>query len=99
MEFFFSDDTLEKLRTKHYVERHEVIECFDNRTKKALIDDREEHRTNPPTEWFISETDAGRRLKVVYIRVSASATVIRTAYEPSEDEERIYRQRAKGREL
>lgn len=99
MEFFFSDDTLEKLRTKHGVERHEVIECFENRTKKALIDDREQHRTDPATEWFISETDAGRRLKVVYIRASATISVIRTAYEPSEDEERIYRQRAKGREL
>ncbi len=99
MDYLFSDDTLEKLRTKHGVEKHEVIECFDSRSKKALIDDREEHRTDPPTQWFISETDAGRRLKVVFIRISASEAVIRTAYEPSEDEERICQQRAKGREL
>lgn len=90
MQLLISDKIARKLKERHNVTEREVFECFRNRTKRPLVDDREEHRTDPPTQWFISETDAGRRLKVVYIRLNANDFVIRSTYEPNAEEERIY---------
>jgi hypothetical protein len=94
MEYIISAKTAGKLRKKHVVYEHEVIECFENRVKPALEDDRDEHRTRPPTKWFIAETDAERRLKVVFIQIAPSRIVIRTAYEPNDIEEKIYERKA-----
>lgn len=52
----------------------EVRECFLNRCGRVVCDDREEHRTDPATVWFVAETHVGRLLKIVYV----------------EDEENIY---------
>jgi len=90
MEYIISEATAKKLREKHFVFEDEVIECFENQTKDAIEDTREQHRTYPPTMWFIAETDAGRRLKVVFIQISETKIVIRTAYQPDEIEEKIY---------
>lgn len=49
------------------VTEQEIVECFENRTKRALIDNRQRHKTKPPTRWFIAETDSGWKLKVVFI--------------------------------
>lgn len=58
-----------------------------------LEDAREEHRTHPPTQWFIAQTDTGRRLKVVFVEdVDAGAIHIKTAYESNATEEKIYGQ-------
>lgn len=91
-----SDAIERKLREDHQVDQFEILQCFDNRTRTTLVDDREEHKTDPPTRWFIAETDTGRRLKVVYIQLTALDFVIRTVYEPSEDEEYIYTERSRG---
>jgi hypothetical protein len=46
----------------------EIVQCFANREARiALIDPREEHQSEPPTRWFISETDFGRKLKIAFI--------------------------------
>jgi hypothetical protein len=42
------------------------------------------------TLWFIAETDAGRCLKVVFQRYNSTEYVIKSAYEPNADEERLY---------
>ncbi len=68
----------------------EIVECFQNRTKRALIDNRQQHRTRPPTRWFIAETDFRRRLKIVFITYSTGDHVIKSAFEPYEYEELIY---------
>lgn len=91
MYFLISEVTAGKLKEKHRVTEQEVIECFQNRTRKALIDDREEHRTYPPTKWFISKTDAGRELKIVFVPISPVEIVVKTAYEPNEKVKRIYK--------
>ncbi len=96
MDYLLTEATARKLRQKHNVVEREVIECFCNRKKQTLIDNREEHKTDPPTRWFIAATEAGRRLKVVYIRLSSTEVAIRTAYEPNADEERVYSERARG---
>ncbi len=90
MRLLVSDKIARKLKDRHQVTESEVLECFANRVRKALVDDREEHRTDPPTQWFIAETDAGRRLKVVYIQLNTEDVALRSAYEPNTEEERIY---------
>jgi len=85
----------EKLLKKHDVDESEVEECFLNRDGRLLAENREAHKTTPPTQWFISETDVGRRLKIVFIEDILGAYQIKTAYEPCEDEEKIYEKYAK----
>lgn len=95
MELIISAATAHKLKYKHKVTEQEVIECFYNRTRETIIDDREQHRSVPPTEWFIADTFAGRRLKVVFISVLVDElAILRTAYPPNTLEERLYEQEA-----
>ncbi len=88
---FIGRKIAKKLQDKHHVIASEVIECFNNNIGKYLQDDRDEHKTNPPTLWFIAQTDAGKRLKVVFIRYSINEYVLKTAYPPNLDEEKIYK--------
>ncbi len=63
-----------------------------------LEDDREEHRTDPATQWFIAETNQRRKLKVVFILrhdLRSKRIDIRTAFEPNAEEMRIYEKHAK----
>ena len=54
-------------------------------------DSREQHQTDPPTRWFISRTDAGRLLKVVFIHYQfANEIYIKSAYEPNPTEIDLY---------
>jgi hypothetical protein len=80
----------EKLTVKHRVNEEEIEQCFHNRTCDFMIDIRAEHRTNPITRWFISETDVGRQLKIAFIPMGDDLH-IRSAYEPNEAEKDIYR--------
>lgn len=49
----------------------------------------------PPTRWFISETDYGRKLKIVFMNTD-QGVVIRTAYDPNPEEMRIYKKYGGG---
>jgi len=80
----------EKLLNKHQVTTTEVFECFFNRTKGLLEDARVDHKTNPPTLWFIAETDHSRLLKIVFIELPNGAYEIKTAYTPNDNEVKIY---------
>ncbi len=90
MNLHFNKTIILKLKHKHKVMPSEVEECFYNRNKGLLEDTREEHQTRPPTLWFISETDHGRILKVVFIELQNGRYEIKTAYEPNEIEVTIY---------
>ena len=72
----------------------EIVECFENQTKDAIEDTREEHTTYPPTLWFIAETGAGCRLKVVFIQLSRTKVVVKTVYQPDAIEEEVYEREA-----
>lgn len=86
----------EKLAGKHPpVTQDEIVQCFANRTGKLLFDQREQHQSDPPTRWFISETDYGRKLKIAFINTDPGI-VIRTAYDPNSEETRIYRKYGGG---
>lgn len=82
---------VQKLRSKHQVEMHEVEEAFLNRTGRLARELRQVDPKQAPRYWFIADTDGGRRLKVVYaLDRAAPAPVLITAYPPNEREERLY---------
>lgn len=84
-----------KLLDRHGVTVEEVRECFANCVGGLLTDNREEHKTNPPTEWFIAETNRGRRLKVIFVEDNGSV-YLKSAFAPNGDEERMYAKVAKS---
>ena len=45
-----------------------VYNTVNARPGNLLIDNRALTRTNPPTLWFLSKTNQGRLLKIVYIQ-------------------------------
>lgn len=83
------DAVREKLATKHKVTTEEVSQCFSTRDAGFLVDDREDHKTDPPTLWFVSETFWGRKLKVVFF-MTEQEVVIKTCYQANPDEIAIY---------
>lgn len=95
MALILSQKILEKLASKHGVNKDEVEQCLANRTGKFLRDTREEHQSNPPTAWFIAETNFGRLLKIVCI-LQDKDVFIRTAYPPNEAELHLYKIHGEG---
>lgn len=90
MGLVISSKVREKLAQKTPpVTEDEIRQCFANRDGRYLIDEREQHTTDPPTRWFIAETDSGRKLKVAFIPRNPDI-VIKTAYDPNNVELRIY---------
>jgi hypothetical protein len=84
----------EKLSKKNPpVTRREVEQCFENLSDGLLTDEREQHKTDPPTLWFISKTNANRDLKIVYVE-DGGLIYLKSAYDPNDDERRIYRKYA-----
>jgi hypothetical protein len=91
MSLLISPRVREKLANKTPpVSREEICECFATRDGALLVDDRETNKTTPPTQWFISDTYAGRLLKVVFVMLEDGQIAIKTAYDPNEQEKRIY---------
>ena len=81
LKYVFSSRITEKLETKHSVTKQEVKECFNNSSGVTVEDTRDEHATNPPTQWFIALTNSGRELKVVFIYDSEEETIyVKTAF-------------------
>lgn len=89
-----SEAVLEKLKAKHNVTRREVEQCFENKCGLLLMDDREEHRTDPPTLWFVAPTNAGRLLKIIFI-FRDGLVHLRSAYDASAEIQRLYETQAR----
>lgn len=83
MNFRISGAVRAKLQEKHGVSPKEVYECFMNREGSSFTDTRADHLTDPPTQWFIAETDCGRKLKVIYVQYDGFFA-IKSAY-PAND--------------
>lgn len=92
MNLKISDKIRKKLNTKHSVSEEEILECFANREGVFLSDTREEHLTDPISQWFVAETDKGRLLKIVFIFRGKEGVEIKTAYNPSERVVELYEQ-------
>lgn len=84
-----TDAVAKKIRDKHGVDRREIEHCFVNRLGRLLEDRRARHKTNPPTLWFLSKTNQGRILKVVYIQIGPTIE-LKSAFEPNAEELAIY---------
>ena len=85
LKYVFSNRITEKLETRHSVTQQEVKQCFNNSSGVTVEDTREEHATNPPTEWFIALTDSGRELKVVFIYDEEDEVIyVKTAFKANE---------------
>lgn len=68
MALILSQRIKEKLSDdNHRITESDIHQCFANVEGGFLIDDREEHRTDPPTRWFVSQNDYGVRIKVMFI--------------------------------
>lgn len=89
MGIIISQAILNKLKTKHKVDRNEVMECFENREGKLLLDNRAAHK-DPPTYWFIAETNHQRELKVCFV-IENGNYFLRSTFEPNAEERRIYK--------
>ena len=94
MAILISAKVLEKLQTKHSITAEDVEQCFATRESGFLIDTREDHKTDPQTLWFISDTYMGVHLKVCFIP-SGCDYIVKTAYPANKDEQRIYNKFAK----
>jgi hypothetical protein len=94
-----SEPVSRKLTEKHGgVSADEILQCFENRTGRLLIETRPEHKTNPPTKWFISETNRGRKLKIAYMSTQDADGLraeIKSAYEPSRQTIEFYEANAR----
>ena len=86
--FLISARVRQKLADKHNVVPAEVEQCFLNfNGSQFLEDEREEHRTDPSTKWFISETDSGRLLKICFMFYEdRQKFAIKSAFEPNQAE-------------
>ena len=90
-EVIASPNIIDKILLVHKVDILEVEEAFNNWVGRPLIDDRKQHRTNPPTIWFCAETTDGRILKIVGIPlVETKEFVLKSAYEASDWEINFY---------
>ncbi|MGQ4583397.1 DUF4258 domain-containing protein [Lysobacter sp. F60174L2] len=89
MDLRISPRVADKLKEKHSVSHNEIAECFANRHGKFFTDTRANHATDPPTYWFVSETDTRRVLKVVFIR-HPDHFAIKSAYEPKDGSSELY---------
>lgn len=89
MSILITKEIEDKLREKHQVTPKEIAECLQNMNGGLLIDGRDKHKTNPPTNWFIAETNHKRVLKVCFMLIAGDFH-IKSAFEPNDDEVRIY---------
>ena len=88
--FEISQRVLDKLAGKTPpVTTKEVQECFENLRGSFLEDTREVHRTDPPSQWFVAETNHRRLLKVVFM-FKDQTFVIKSAFEPNDQEIALY---------
>lgn len=87
----------DKLEEKHSVKVGEVHECFFNREGPYLEDDEEDHRTDPPSYWFLSPTNRGRILKVIFVLRDGSL-YLKSAFDANPKSKRIYRELSEKQE-
>jgi hypothetical protein len=74
----------------HQVSEAEIRQAFANRVEIMVEDTRAWHRTNPPTLWFVAETDFGRKLKVMLVPHANGDVEIKSAYSATVKVQGIY---------
>lgn len=80
-----SPKTEKKIERKHNsISLDDIYYAFHNPLGGIFDDNRPEHKTEPPTRWFIGETEYGRKVKIAYIWPPGEKPRIKTAYEPKQ---------------
>lgn len=75
----------------HNVTEEEIVQCFANRYRGFCSDSRPIHKAPLPTQWFVAETDYGRRLKIVFMHdIPSNRMDIKSAYSATAEVTRIY---------
>jgi hypothetical protein len=94
MSLIISEKILEKIAAKTPpVTKREIEQCFNNREYGLLTDTREQHKTNPPTQWFVAYTNHGRALKIMFIQ-DKQDIYLKSAYDATVEIQRIYLNKA-----
>lgn len=93
MAIYISEKVRIKIEQKHSLTITEVHEAISGRLAGILEDTREEHLSDPPTQWFIGSTDFGKQIKIAFI-YKDDTMIIRTAYEANPQELAIYSKHA-----
>ena len=86
------DSVKNKVYKKHKLTLNEIQEAFENPLGNIYEDNRSEHKTTPPTLWFIGETLYGKKIKIVYIAFPDKPPVIKSAYEPEQPTKELYKE-------
>ena len=89
MAIIISDNISDKLAKKHKVSKSEIEQCFNNREGGLLVDDRDMHKTNPQTLWFVAPTNKNRLLKIMYV-TDGTDIFLKSAYDATQEVIRIY---------
>lgn len=71
------------------VTEREVRECFMAWDGRFCYDMKEEHRTDPPTRWFVCESHIGRLLKIMYVE-DEEHVYLKSAYLATGEVKRIF---------
>lgn len=102
MSIFISPTIKKKLAEKHNVTEDEIRQCFINVEGEYLRDLREDHATDPPTWWFIAETNRKRKLKVCFMvrkletpNGAETRIDIKTAFPPDLEDVECYERHGK----
>lgn len=74
--------------------RRIIEQCFENHCGRFCEDDREEHRTDPPTLWFVAPDNQNRLIKVVFVQ-HAGTVYLKSAYPADPEVLRIFKKYAK----
>lgn len=91
MHFIITPTIEEKIKEKHGVSVMEVEEAFNQFDGHLIEDTRAQHKTRPPTVWFLAETYDGKLLKLVLIwDVTNARAILKTAYAPDQEEINLY---------
>lgn len=96
MPIIISETIRAKLLAKHSLSEKEVYECFQNRNGEIFEDTRENHRTDPPTLWFVAETNRLRSVKVCYVQ-KGNKVFLKTAYDADPTAISLYERLNSGR--
>ena len=88
MKIRLSSSIIEKLNTRDITEK-DLYQCFENIEGSFLQDTREEHKTDPETNWFVSETNRKRKLKIMFI-IRDGCVDIKSAYDATQQICEIY---------
>lgn len=85
-----------KLNNKHSLKVDVIEQVWKDYNGITLVDTREEHRTHPPTEWFIGTSTNGVAIKIVFVphKEIEGLVFLKTAYKPSSREIEIYKKRS-----